>query len=83
MPQSSQDMRLMRERVARAWARAAVPDDGPRADEMTLESRLHGAEVALDWALGTRACGRILMEWIRQAEGAGEAGTEEKSAEKH
>ena len=78
MPQSSEDMRLMRERVRRAWSRAASPDDGPRADEMTLELRLHGAEIALDWALGTRECGKILMEWVRQAEGAAEAKTEEK-----
>jgi len=65
---SSGEIRVMRERVRKAWPKAVCPDDGPREDEMRLELKLHAAEVALDWALGCRDSGIILMEWVRQAE---------------
>jgi hypothetical protein len=65
---SSNDTRAMRERLAKAWARAVCPDDGPRPDEMRLELKLHAAEVALDRAIGGRDSGKILMSWIREAE---------------
>jgi hypothetical protein len=65
---SVKEVYAMREDVRKARSRAVAPDDGPRSGEMRLELQLHGAEIALDWALGSRDCGKILMGWAREAE---------------
>ena len=66
---SATDVRAMRERVRKAWGLAVAPEDGPRQDEMKLELQLHAAEIAIDFALGNKEAGRILLGWVREAEG--------------